>query len=58
MQVKKAQYSLISQYKVGSRVLSIQNVTYEDEGQYTCKVTLASRKSSSSTFILKVFSKF
>lgn len=61
MQVNKGQFSQVSLYKVGSRVLSIQNVTLEDEGQYICKVTLISRKtnnSNNSTFTLKVFSKF
>lgn len=59
MQVNKGQYSQLSQYKVGSRVLSIQNVTAEDEGQYICKVTLISRKTNNnSTFTLKVLSKF
>lgn len=58
MQINKEQFSERSQYNVGNSVLSIQNVTAEDEGQYICKVIVNSRKTNNSTYTLKVFSKF
>lgn len=39
-------------------MLSIQNVTAEDEGQYICQVTCTTNKTNNSTFTLKVFRKF
>lgn len=57
MQVDNPQFFERSQYNIGSRVLSIQNVTAEDEGQYICRVILSSSKTNNSTFTLKVFSK-
>jgi hypothetical protein len=43
---------------VGSRLLSIQNVTTEDEGDYVCEVTVHSGHKNHATYKLKAFSKF
>jgi len=43
---------------VGSRLLSIQNVTPEDEGDYVCEVTVHSGHKNRATYKLKTFSKF
>lgn len=43
---------------VGSRLLSIQNVTSEDEGDYICEVTVHSGHKNHATYKLKAFSKF
>lgn len=41
---------------IGSRLLSIQNVTSEDEGDYVCEVTVHSGEKNNNTFTLKAFS--
>ncbi|XP_060867787.1 vascular endothelial growth factor receptor 1 isoform X2 [Metopolophium dirhodum] len=40
---------------VGSRLLSIQNVTPEDEGDYVCEVTVHSGHKNNATYKLKTF---
>ncbi|KAF0766886.1 vascular endothelial growth factor receptor 1 isoform X2 [Aphis craccivora] len=40
---------------VGSRLLSIQNVTSEDEGDYVCEVTVHSGHKNHATYKLKAF---
>jgi len=42
---------------VGSRLLSIQNVTSEDEGDYVCEVMVHSGHKNHATYKLKAFSK-
>lgn len=42
---------------VGSRLLSIKNITSEDEGDYVCEVTVHSGHKNRATYKLKAFSK-
>lgn len=43
---------------VGSRLLNIQNVTIEDEGNYVCEVIVHSGHKNQAIYTLKAFSKF
>lgn len=43
---------------VGSRLLTIQNVTTEDEGDYICEVVVHSGHSNRANYALKVFGMF
>lgn len=43
---------------VGSRLLTIQDVTSEDEGDYICEVVVHSGHSNRATYALKVFGMF
>lgn len=41
-----------------SRLLSIQNVTTEDEGDYVCEVKVHSGRTNRTVYKLKAFSKY
>jgi len=43
---------------VGSRLLNIQNVSTEDEGNYICEVIVHSGHKNEANYKLNVFSKF
>lgn len=43
---------------VGSRLLNIQNVTIEDEGNYICEVIVHNGHKNQATYTLKAYSKF
>lgn len=42
----------------GSRLLNIQSVSTEDEGNYTCEVKVHSGHKNQAIYTLKAFSKF
>jgi len=43
---------------IGSRLLNIQNVSVEDEGEYVCEVKVHSGDTNRVAYSLKVFSTF
>lgn len=43
---------------IGSRLLNIQNVSVEDEGEYVCEVKAHSGDTNRAVYVLNVFSTF